>query len=169
MLGISGVLEYMTDNLRSLLEKIDFEVANKICEIRIRRNQPLILVIRNTSYFLDESGDVYNCPAHNIVYVDSDEFDKLFLRLCDYSLYSNSENLKNGFITLSNGARVGVSASAVYDNSKYTNTARVCQLQQRCSQLSLYKRLSEYHCRRAGKFRQNNAFARYIARTEQWF
>ena len=78
MLGISGVLEYMTDNLRSLLEKIDFEVANKICEIRIRRNQPLILVIRNTSYFLDESGDVYNCPAHNIVYVDSDEFDKLF-------------------------------------------------------------------------------------------
>ena len=150
MLGISGVLEYMTDNLRSLLEKIDFEVANKICEIRIRRNQPLILVIRNTSYFLDESGDVYNCPAHNIVYVDSDEFDKLFLRLCDYSLYSNSENLKNGFIT-------------------YTNTARVCQLQQRCSQLSLYKRLSEYHCRRAGKFRQNNAFARYIARTEQWF
>ena len=32
MLGISGVLEYMTDNLRSLLEKIDFEVANKICD-----------------------------------------------------------------------------------------------------------------------------------------
>ena len=30
MLGISGVLEYMTDNLRSLLEKIDFEVANSI-------------------------------------------------------------------------------------------------------------------------------------------
>ena len=128
MLGISGVLEYMTDNQRSSLEKIDFEVANKICEIRIRRNQPLILVIRNTSYFLDESGDVYNCPAHNIVYVDSDEFDKLFLRLCDYSLYSNSENLKNGFITLSNGARVGVSASAVYDNGKMISVKDITSL-----------------------------------------
>lgn len=118
MLGIAGVIEYLPDNLRLLFEKIDINVANKICEIRIRRNQPLILVIRNKSYFLDDAGDVYDCPAHNTVYIDSREFDDVFMRLCDYSLYSNGDNLKNGFITLSNGARVGVSSSAVYDNGK---------------------------------------------------
>lgn len=41
-----------------------------------------------------------------------------FYRLCDYSVYSCEENLKNGFVTLSGGHRAGLCGTAVVREDK---------------------------------------------------
>lgn len=116
MSKIDDVMNCMNEELQAIFNMLDINILTRINEIRVRRNNKLIVVIKNTSYFIDYNGDIYDSPANNTVSVDGDCFDKLFLSLCDYSIYNNIECLKKGFLTLSNGARVGVSSTAVYDN-----------------------------------------------------
>lgn len=116
MSKIESVLSCMNEELQAVFNMLDVNILSRINEIRVRRNNKLIIVIKNTSYFLDYNGDLYDYPANNAVVADSECFDKLFMCLCDYSVYSNMDNLKKGFLTLTNGARVGVASTAVYDN-----------------------------------------------------
>lgn len=116
MSKIDSVLSCMNEELQAVFNMLDVNILNRINEIRVRRNNKLIIVIKNTSYFLDYNGDIYDYPANNAVSVNSECFDKLFMCLCDYSVYSNMDNMKKGFMTLSNGARVGIASTAVYDN-----------------------------------------------------
>lgn len=117
MKDLEYVLSCLSDELQSVFHMLDTVVFEKITEIRIRRDKPLVVVIRNTSYFIDYNGDLYDYVYSGAVSVDSDSFDKLFLKLCDYSIYNSVDNLKNGYITLGNGARVGVASTAVYNGS----------------------------------------------------
>ncbi|MFR5876475.1 MAG: hypothetical protein ACLUFN_08290 [Eubacterium sp.] len=116
MSKIEEVLSCMNEELQAVFNTLDINILSRINEIRVRRNNKLIIVIKNTSYFLDYNGDLYDYPSNNAVTVNGECFDKLFMCLCDYSIYSNMDNLKKGFLTLSNGARVGVASTAVYDN-----------------------------------------------------
>lgn len=110
---LNEIIEYFDDNIKSIFISIDEIILNKITEIRIRKNKPFVIVIRNTSYFIDYNGDIYDYPTHNAVKIDSTSFDELFLKLCDYSIYSYSEDMKKGFITLKSGVRIGLTGTYV--------------------------------------------------------
>lgn len=110
------ILSKLPDYIASAISNIDAIILNKITEIRLRRNLPVVIVIRNTSYFLSISGEILDFYSSNALLCDENAFDTCFIELCDYSLYSNMENLKNGFITLSNGSRVGVASTCVIDD-----------------------------------------------------
>lgn len=112
-----NVVSYFDEDLSSVFKNMDISIQTRITEIRLRRNKPIVLSIKNTSYFLDYNGDIYDYINHSTVVCDSDTFDNVFMKMCDYSIYSNMENLKNGFITLPNGARVGVASTAVFDGN----------------------------------------------------
>lgn len=113
---INEIVKYFDDSLRNAFSEIDEIILSKITEIRIRKNRPIVIIIRNTAYFIDYNGDLYDYPPHNAVRIDSQQFDKLFLSLCDYSIYSSMENMKNGFITLESGSRIGIASTCVFKN-----------------------------------------------------
>ena len=127
-----GELEYavsfMNNDLKTVFSLLDINIQNRINEIRVRKENFLVLVIRNTSYFIDYNGDLYDYPSNNCVFVDGESFDNMYLSYCNYSIYSNAENIKNGFITLDNGSRIGVSGSAVYDNGKMLSLKDITSL-----------------------------------------
>lgn len=77
-----------------------------------------MLVVKKSSYFLANNGELVSYETDNLCVVDDNAFDELFYVLCDYSIYSNTSNLKNGYITLQNGARVGISSTAVYEDNE---------------------------------------------------
>lgn len=113
---LQSILEYATDELRLIFDAFDSEILNRITEIRIRRNKKLVVVIKNTSYFVDYKGDIYDYPAENAVTINDKAFNDIFLSFCEYSIYSNMNSLKEGYITLPNGARIGTASTAVYEN-----------------------------------------------------
>ena len=100
--------------------KILEDVSNEITEIRLRRNRNVVIVQRGTSRFL--------YAKDKAVFVDDRQFDEMFLKMCDYSLYSNEESLKNGYITLKNGARIGVCSTAVYNSDLLVSTKNITSL-----------------------------------------
>ena len=120
--------------LRDVLNQIDANVLNTVNEIRIRRDKPLVLIIRNSTYFVDNNGFLIDYCHKNSFVVKSTVFDKLFMNLCDYSIHNNIENLKKGFLTLSNGARVGVASTAVCDENGYVSVKDIVALNIRVPQ-----------------------------------
>ncbi len=127
------VLSYMNDDLKKVFSLLDINIQNRINEIRIRKDSYIIIVIKNTSYFIDYNGDIYDYPSNNCVYVNKADFDKLYLSFCIYSVYSNAENIKNGFITLKNGSRIGIAGNAVYDKNELLSVNDVSSINIRIS------------------------------------
>lgn len=130
---ILDVLDYFNDKLKNVFTAIDNNILSRINEIRIRRNREVIVVIKNTSYFIDYNGDIYDYPSSHCVFVNSEDFDEIFMNICDYSIYNNMDNLKKGFITLPDGSRVGVAGSAVIDDSKIISVKDITSLNFRIS------------------------------------
>lgn len=118
----------MSDEIQTAFCMIDDAAKEKITEIRIRKNKPVVVVARNTSYFIDYNGDLYDYVCSNAITIDKESFDKLFYRLCDYSVYNSVESMKNGYITLNNGARVGIAATAVVNKSEIQSVKDITSL-----------------------------------------
>ncbi len=131
---LTDVLSYMPDKVVSAFNMLDENILNRINELRVRRGKPIAVVIKNTSYFIDNKGDLYDYCMSECLKMNSDEFDNLFMSLCDYSLYDNMENLKKGFITLSNGSRIGVASTAVNDENGIVSVKDIVSLNIRIPQ-----------------------------------
>ena len=125
---LESIISYMNDDMKTLFSLLDKNILLRINEIRIRRNNYVVIIIKNTSYFVDYNGDIYDYPSNNCVKIGNDEFEQIYLSFCNYSVYSNSENLKNGFTTLNNGARIGIAGSAVYDNGSLVSVKDIKSL-----------------------------------------
>ena len=112
MKALAYIAELLGGDVKSTIDKVDKDILTRITEIRIRKNNYLIIVIKNTSFFLSEAGELCEYPTASCVKTGGEYVDKLFLRICEYSIYSNNDNIKQGFVTLQNGARVGISGTA---------------------------------------------------------
>lgn len=100
-------LEFLSENLKQILSYLPEDKKEKIEEIRIRKNLPLAVTIRGEPYFIDENRGI--SPSFNSSYiVSSEEIEESFNRICSGSVYAHTEEIKNGFVSLENGCRVGV-------------------------------------------------------------
>ena len=127
------IISFMSDNLKTLFSLLDRNIICRINEIRIRKENFLIIVVKNSSYFIDWNGDLYDCLSNNCVFIASDVFDELLYSFCNYSVYSNSDNINRGFITLENGARIGLAGTAVYENGEILSVKDISSMNIRIS------------------------------------
>lgn len=127
-MDIEQFYKYLPKSIKSALMQLENIIVKKITEIRIRRDLPLGIIVNNTTYFIDKHGNLYDYLNDKIIFVASSEIDDIFLKLCEYSIYSNMDSLTNGYITLSNGARVGVGATAVYDGKEIISVKSITSI-----------------------------------------
>lgn len=125
---VKEIYEYFDDEIKFAFEQIDSAIYERMSEIRIRINQPVVIVIKNRSYFIDYNGDIYDYVTHNSIVFDKNRFDELVLRLCDFSIYSHEEELKDGYIALNNGSRIGISGTALYSDNKISTIKDITSL-----------------------------------------
>lgn len=86
-----------------------------INEIRMRVNCPLVICIKNKKYFIGERGF---SDYDNAIICSYEMMQEFVYRLCDNAVYAVNDQLKQGFITLPKGVRVGICGEVVYDNGK---------------------------------------------------
>lgn len=107
-----GILNYFSKNisqiLRRYLEGQPIEKMNTLEEIRIRSIGNISLRFSNKQEILKEK----------IQYQDILETIQI---MCENSIYSYQNEIKNGYITVKGGHRVGIAGSCVIENGKVTN------------------------------------------------
>ena len=76
--------------------------------------QPISLCGREGICFLVGRGCVSRCPQ-DAPAVTSQQIRELFLQICGYSVYAHEDELRQGYVRLGEGCRVGVCGSAVME------------------------------------------------------
>ena len=114
---ILEVLDYLPKHIRTMIRKLPDALLLEIEEIRLRRAKPLCAAGCNVEAFLGAEGKVE--PSDGKAYIVSEDDLKCSLQLvCNFSMYSVEEELRNGFVTVSGGHRVGVCGRAVIENGR---------------------------------------------------
>lgn len=121
-------ISFLSEKLYFMLKKLPDKIKNEINEICIRTNKPLVLIANGKTMFLEKSGHITYIFSENLCYITPEEMQFCFNRLCEFSVYSYSESITQGFITLKGGHRVGISGTAVIKNSDVTSIRDVNSL-----------------------------------------
>lgn len=127
-MSIETVLPYLTDSINNVLLSLPKEILNKLTELRIRKNKPLILVFSDKSLFITENGKLMNHNTQFTYKVMEDEFDLIYKRLSNFSVQTHIDDLINGFITVDGGNRVGIASTAVLKDGQIASVKNVTSL-----------------------------------------
>lgn len=85
----------------------------EINEIRFRKDKPIVVLCNTKTYFLSNNG---LCGSANQAIITSAELiNDIVFMACDYSIYSVNEQLKQGFLMVDGGIRLGVCGEVVQD------------------------------------------------------
>lgn len=120
----------LSRDINLALKNISNDLKIKSQEIRLRINSPIMIICNNKSYFIDFEGNTFNSlgAKNKLFTVTPDELNRTFEKICNYSIYSFENEIKNGFITVTGGHRVGISGEAVVFNDKITGIKNISSL-----------------------------------------
>ncbi|MDK2836324.1 MAG: stage sporulation protein [Thermosediminibacterales bacterium] len=104
-------------NIRPLLMNLSPELLSIIQEIRIRQGKPLMIVGKNKDFMINKKGESTDSYDDSYIVSYEDCFKTLQL-ISQSSLYAFEEEIRNGYITLAGGHRVGLVGRAVIENGK---------------------------------------------------
>lgn len=104
------ILEYLPIKLSDYI-KSNIDRKEKIIEIRIRVYKPLVVKTINKEYVFKE------------VIISEKEVSNIFNIITEFSAYAFENSIKNGFITVKGGHRIGICGDVMYENEriKYIN------------------------------------------------
>ncbi|MDR1101673.1 MAG: stage III sporulation protein AA [Clostridiales bacterium] len=124
---ISGVLSNISERVRAQLAKISDAEWEKIEEIRLRNNRPVAVEGQFGRRYLSREGKLLAGleSAYNIT---SEEIIETLELMSESSIYAFVDEIKEGFITLQGGHRVGICGRAIVRNGVITNICNVSGL-----------------------------------------
>ena len=104
------------------------KIIDNLTEIRLRSVRPVTLTVNGQNLFLSNSGNICYLYQNGLSTLTTEEIADTFSAICDYSVYAFSEQIKEGFVTLKNGCRIGISGTAVYENGEFARFKNISSL-----------------------------------------
>lgn len=115
--GISELIRYLPSNISKIITNVHSDLVDDLEEIRLRIKCPLLVSGLDKDFFLNIEGKVVSDKNHAYI-VTAEDLRNAVQLISNFSLYSVEEELRNGYITIKGGHRVGISGRAVMDNNK---------------------------------------------------
>lgn len=113
------LINYFGKNIKHILNNIHFKYFENAEEIRIRLGSGIIFKTFNKEYFILKNMTVSEIFLEDKVYKPTTEdINQTIETMSDYSIYALEQELKNGFITLKGGFRVGISGKVILEKDK---------------------------------------------------
>lgn len=109
--------------------------CSDIREIVLRADMPVCIYTFNDLMYLTANGCMTSkINSQSLVYSSAYDVTECFNMACGYSVYSHMSEIKEGFVTISGGHRVGICGTAVVNSGEITNirdvstvSIRVCR------------------------------------------
>ena len=108
------LLKILSLKLRTIMGKltIDFD---KLQEIRLRMNAPLLMIYGNKEAFVSEDAKLVFSPAKAVI-ITKNEIRETMEYISNYSLYAFEDEIKQGFITINGGHRIGIAGKTIIED-----------------------------------------------------
>ena len=116
------ILHMFPTPLRSIFQKTA-EAAEELQEIRLRAEKPIILIKRQQECFLTGEGQFTKelCGAKSMT---AQEIEQVLQHICSYSVYAYEDEIRQGYLTLPGGHRVGVAGQVVLESENRIRTIK---------------------------------------------
>ena len=119
------ILHVLAKRIRELLEAEELDY-DKLQEVRLRVGQPLFILWNGKERFLP-----YGTGTMHIV--TKEEIRETLEYMSHYSLYAYENELRQGFLTIEGGHRVGVAGKVLLENNKVKNMQYISSVNLRMS------------------------------------
>lgn len=121
------VYPYLPPSLTAILDKVPEAVIRQVTEIRLRVNQPLLLILGNRDTLVGKLGqpatnnsDAYICTRDDIM--------RSLQIMSRNSIYALERELQQGFLTLAGGHRVGLAGQAIVETNHIKTLKNISSL-----------------------------------------
>ena len=123
-------VSFFDDKIKIALKNIPENIKSDVQEIRLRANKCTVISCFNKTYFVGINGNVCSTPTKTFSFLVPSRIDiENYLKaVCDYSIYSAQEQIKNGFVTAKGGNRIGICGTAVVKNNVVTNIKNITSI-----------------------------------------
>ena len=105
--------EILPEIIVDALKKIDYKWLQ---ELRIRAEKPMTVCYDSEFYYLGQSGLISS--GKNAISLGQKSIQNIVSKSANFSIYAVNEDIKNGFITLNNGIRIGITGQVVMEENK---------------------------------------------------
>lgn len=113
-------------SLREIFQKIEIDYE-KLQEIRLRVQCPLLIVWDGKEFFVTKEGML--TKEESLGYqVEKKEIQETLDYIGNYSLYAYEDEVKQGFITIQGGHRIGIAGKTVVDGEKIKSVKYISYL-----------------------------------------
>ncbi len=141
-----GILSILPQSVRKLLRKEELAPGH-LQEIRLRAGQPLLLLYRGEERLIL---DAHGSPCT----VTKEDVREMLDYVSSYSLYAYEQEMRQGFITVEGGHRVGMAGQAVMEDGRVKNLRHISSINVRMSHeaIGCADRVFPYVTRRKGMY-----------------
>lgn len=109
------IIKVMPGRIKEALQKLNAQQIRLLQEIRLRKGQPLLLRLENSEWGLGAEG---LCKVEASYIVTAKEIVDSLHAMSGFSLYAIEDELKQGYLTLEGGHRVGLTGKVVLENNQ---------------------------------------------------
>lgn len=106
------ILYVMPDDIHDIISSMPMYILENLEEIRIRETRPLSVTSSGKNYYVDRFGSPQQVAEAGYV-ITSEHTHRILQLISNYSIYALEDELRNGYITLKGGFRVGLAGQAV--------------------------------------------------------
>lgn len=92
----------------------------KLQELRLRCQKPVLIYYDNQEYMLSEDGTIRLHPSQCYI-ANEEDLRETMEYVSNYSMYAFEEELRQGFITVLGGHRVGITGKVLMEDGKIKN------------------------------------------------
>lgn len=126
------ILPLLSQEMADILNRLDFSCLELLEEIRLRADKPLMLQNYKGDWFVGSDGSLCSTPAKPII-VRQEEIIRTFELMSENSVYAYQDEIKNGYITIRGGHRIGITGRVVLDGCSIRNIKDISGLNIRLS------------------------------------
>ncbi len=101
----------LPEQLYLAVSKLPYDRLN---EIRLRLGKRVVVSLKAKKYYLSASG--LTSKEQDAIIVSQDMLYEVIKRACEHSMYAVNNQLRQGFITVLGGIRLGISGEVVFEN-----------------------------------------------------
>ncbi|MDY3928778.1 MAG: stage III sporulation protein AA [Clostridia bacterium] len=123
------IIKYIPRRLRKYLSMI---CLNETEEVRLRKGRPLMVYFNDGGYFIDEHARLSKNEDNGVI-VENTDIEEAIELISGSSLYAFEDCLKQGYITICGGHRVGLCGSAVLEKGVIASQKNISSINYRLS------------------------------------
>ena len=105
-------LKFLPEKVRQALYNVDL---NFLYEIRFRVGFPIKIRYKNNIFYLSNNGTTLN--INDAIICSCTDIDFIINYSTEHSIYAFNDRIKEGYITIENGIRIGICGECVYSNN----------------------------------------------------